>query len=111
MPVLCRCKGRYAVRRITEAIIAVAALPVGLLLAQPSVAANWTGSATWSASGRGSFERSQGSQTLSARWERSVPGVSTKISGRKTESPVGSFGPMQPGGSKVQVKCSWDFRR
>ncbi len=35
----------------------------------------------------------------------------TQISGRKTESPVGSFGPMQPGGSKIQVKCSWDFRR
>lgn len=185
-----------------------------LFFAQPSFAANWTGSATcditvtgpggysdtqthqwvmtgaapthsgafdyypatWSATGRGSFERSQGSQTLSGQWERSVAGMSapiamvvrasdgailinaghtqlrapgavqgnqevklngkttshaiisleafeytfpasqgaanaTHVSGTKSESPVGSFGPMQPGGSKVEVKCSWDFQR
>ena len=129
--------------------------------------------ATWTVTGRGSFERSQGTQTLRGQWERNASSANaqiavivrasdgailiksghaqqhpvhgtqevreggkikssakidleafeiafpanqgaanaTRISGQKSESPSGSFGPMQPGGSKVSVKCSWDFQR
>ncbi|MGH8263564.1 MAG: hypothetical protein ACRET4_08790 [Steroidobacteraceae bacterium] len=36
---------------------------------------------------------------------------SPHVSGDRSESPVGSFGPMQPAGSKVEVRCLWDFQR
>lgn len=131
---------------------------------------------TWSVSGGGSLDRTQGSQTLHAEWKRSVVGMSapisvvvraadgailigaghaqlragnavtgtqevrvdgkvtgsskigleafeyafpstqsaaksTQVSGQKSDSPVGSFGPMQPAGSKVQVSCNWSFQQ
>jgi hypothetical protein len=131
---------------------------------------------TWSVTGGGSLERTQGSQTLRAEWKRSVAGMSAPISvvvrasdgailigsghaqlraasavagkqevrvdgkvtssseigleafefafpssqgaakskhvsGQKSDSPSGSFGPMQPAGSKVQVSCRWDFQQ
>jgi hypothetical protein len=131
---------------------------------------------TWSVTGGGSLERTQGSQTLHAEWKRSVAAMSapisvvvrasdgailigaghaqlraanavtgtqevrvdgkvtshsqigleafeyafpssqgaaksTQVSGQKSDSPSGSFGPMQPAGSKVQVRCSWSFQQ
>jgi hypothetical protein len=131
---------------------------------------------TWSVSGGGSLDRTQGSQTLHAEWKRSVAGMSapisvivrasdgailigaghaqlraanavsgtqevrvdgkvtghsqigleafeyafpstqsaaksTQVSGQKSDSPSGSFGPMQPAGSKVQVSCNWSFQQ
>jgi hypothetical protein len=130
----------------------------------------------WSVSGGGSLMRTQGDQTLSARWTRSVTDMSGPISvvrrasdgvvligaghaqlrardavtgvqevrrggkiisstkigseqfehafpsitvnakggyatGQKSETPVGSFGLMQPGGSTVHVNCTWAFQR
>jgi hypothetical protein len=130
----------------------------------------------WSVSGGGSLVRTQGDQTLSARWTRSVTDMNGPISvvrrasdgvvligaghaqlrardavtgvqevrrggkiissikigseqfehafpsitvnskggyatGQKSETPVGSFGLMQPGGSTVHVNCTWAFQR
>ncbi len=36
---------------------------------------------------------------------------SPHVSGDKSDSPAGSFGPMQPADSKVAVRCLWDFQR
>jgi hypothetical protein len=131
---------------------------------------------TWSVTGGGNLERTQGSQTLRAEWKRTVAdrpapisvvvrasdgailigashaqlraknGVtgmqevrvdgkvtshvpigleafeyafpssqaaakSPHVTGDRSESPVGSFGPLQPAGSKVEVRCLWDFQR
>jgi hypothetical protein len=131
---------------------------------------------TWSVTGGGSLERTQGSQTLRAEWKRNVAGMpapisvvvrasdgailigsghaqlraanavtgtqevrvdgrvtsrtpigleafeyafpssqgtakSVHVSGQKSDSPSGSFGPMQPAESTVQVQCLWDFQQ
>lgn len=36
---------------------------------------------------------------------------SPHVSGERVDSPSGDFGPMQPEGSKVEVRCLWDFQR
>jgi hypothetical protein len=131
---------------------------------------------TWSVTGGGSLERTEGSQTLRAEWKRNVAEMPAPISvvvrasdgailisaghtqlrakdavtgiqevrvegkvtshvpigleafeyafpssqaaarsphvtGDRSDSPTGSFGPMQPAGSKVEVRCLWDFQR
>jgi hypothetical protein len=131
---------------------------------------------TWSVTGGGRLERTEGSQTLRAEWKRSVADMpapisvgvrasdgailiaaghaqlraanavtgtqevridgkvtsrtpigleafeytfpssqaaakSPHVSGDRSDSPVGSFGPMQPAGSKVEVRCLWDFQQ
>ena len=35
---------------------------------------------------------------------------SPHVTGDRSDSPTGSFGPMQPAGSKVAVRCLWDFQ-
>ncbi|MEO8018980.1 MAG: hypothetical protein ABI769_14290 [Pseudomonadota bacterium] len=37
--------------------------------------------------------------------------ASTHLAGQTSDTPKGSFGFMQPGDSRVQVNCAWDFRR
>ncbi|HZF15590.1 MAG TPA: hypothetical protein VE046_06575 [Steroidobacteraceae bacterium] len=131
---------------------------------------------TWSVTGGGRLERTEGTQTLRAEWKRNVGAVpapisvgvrasdgailigaghaqlragngvtgtqevrvdgkvtshtsigleafeyafpssqaaakSPHVSGDRSDAPVGSFGPMQPAGSKVEVRCLWDFQR
>src|SRR6266850_2147791 len=131
---------------------------------------------TWSVTGGGSLERTEGSQTLHAEWRRNVADMpapisvlvrasdgviliaaghaqlraangvtgmqevrvdgkvtsrtpigleafeyafpssqaaakSPHVSGDRADSPAGSFGPMQPAGSKVEVRCLWDFQQ